>query len=320
MRRLILIAAITLPACKPDLGSPASLISGLRVLAVRASPPEAPPGGPDAGIIYDLLAVTPDGTLVGLQPAWAYCMAPTPPSENNLVSPLCLGPSAQLKPIAQAGPEGMAQLPSTTCQLFGPLTPPPVGDAGPGRPPDPDGTGGFYQPVRVDLPLSDGGLLTSFGEERISCGLAGVTESVATGYATGYTPNQNPVLQGVTATIGGGSAQPLLAPDAGAGFSIPAGSEVTLAASWPDGTAESFPALDPVSRMLVTQTENLITSWFVTAGSMALDEVEVPGTDTSTTASNQWTAPTTSGPVHLWVVLRDSRGGVDFGEFLVMVQ
>jgi len=317
MRRSILMAVITLAACKPDLGPPASLISGLRVLAVRANPPEAPPSGPDAGVLYELLAVTPGGTVIGPQPAWAYCLAPTPPSENNLVSPLCLGPNAQHAPIAQAG---LAQLPSSTCQLFGPLTPPPIGDAGPGRPPDPDVTGGYYQPVRVDLPLNDGGLLTSFGEERIYCGLAGVTEAVASGYATGYTMNHNPVLQGVTAAVAGGSAQALLAHDGGSGLSVPAGASVTFAAGWPTGTAESFPALDPVSRLLVTQTENLITSWFVTGGAMALDEVEVPGTDTATSASNQWTAPTTSGPVHLWVVLRDSRGGVDFGEFLVMVE
>ncbi len=95
---------------------------------------------------------------------------------------------------------------------------------------------------------------------------------------------------------------------------------MTLTASWSASSAESFPVFDQVSRQLVTQRENLITSWFVTGGAMALDEVEVPGTDTSTTASNQWTAPTASGPVHLWVVLRDSRGGVDYGEFLVTVQ
>ncbi len=136
----------------------------------------------------------------------------------------------------------------------------------------------------------------------------------------GYTPNQNPVLQGVTATVAGGSAQALVAPDGGSGVSIPAGSAVTFTASWPASSAESFPVLDPVSRILVTQRENLITSWFVTGGAMALDEVEVPGTTPATPATNQWTAPTTAGPVHLWVVLRDSRGGVDFGEFLITVQ
>ena len=33
------------------------------------------------------------------------------------------------------------------------------------------------------------------------------------------------------------------------------------------------------------------------------------------TADNVWVAPSAAGPVHLWLVLRDSRGGVDFAEY-----
>ena len=32
----------------------------------------------------------------------------------------------------------------------------------------------------------------------------------------------------------------------------------------------------------------------------------------TTFTQNVWTAPTTPGPVYLWTVLRDDRGGVDF--------
>jgi hypothetical protein len=264
------------------------------------------------------LAVTPNGDVPSPEIDWSYCVAPNPPANNNLVSPACLGPNAQLSEIGSVGPNGVAPVPSDSCSVFGPF-PPARTDAGAGRPPDPDGTGGYYQPVEAVLVLADGGDITAFGEERIQCGLPNVTIAVADGFEA-YTLNQNPVLAGVNATIGAGSAQALLAPDGGSGVSVPSGASVTLTASWPASSAESFPVLDPVSRVLVTQTENLITSWFVTGGAMALDEVEVPGTNPATTASNQWTAPTTSGPVHLWVVLRDSRGGVDYGEFLVTVQ
>jgi hypothetical protein len=315
---LLLSAAAAALACKPNLGPPGSLVTGLRILAVRGDPPEVRPGGVDGGIAYDLLVVTPDGTVTSPQVAWSYCLAPTPPSDNDLVSPTCLGPDADLQPISAGTPDGFAPVPADSCSVFGPFPPAPS-DAGAGRPPDPDGTGGFYQPVRADLALSDGGSVTNFGEERIQCGLPNVTIAVATAYQS-YTLNQNPVLSGVSAAVGSQPAVALAAPDAGAGPSIPAGATVTFTVSWPDSSAESFPVFDQVLREIVTQRENLISSWFVTGGALDLDEVEVAGTETSTTASNQWTAPTTSGPVHLWVVLRDSRGGVDFGEFLVTVQ
>jgi hypothetical protein len=347
MRRTVLVGAIFVAACKPDLGPPASLITGTRLLAVRATPPEVRPGTPDSGVVYQLLAVTPAGDVPAPQIEWSFCVAPTPPAENNLVSSECLGPNAQLEAIASlgpdGGPDGTASVPDDACSVFGPF-PPARTDAGAGRPPDPDGTGGYYQPVRVDLELGklgklgdggtgpgklgDGGtgpgepgdgILTTFGEERIQCGLPNVTVDVANGFKA-YTLNQNPVLDGVAASVNGGVTQPLEGSDAGAGLPIPAGATVTFAASWPAESAESFPVFDQQSRTLVTQRENLITSWFVTAGAMALDEVEVAGTDSSTSASNQWTAPATAGTVHLWVVLRDSRGGVDFGEFLLDVQ
>jgi hypothetical protein len=315
----LLIAAVCgALACKPNLGPPGSLITGLRVLAIRGDPPEVRPGGVDGGIEYDLLAVTPDGTIIEPQVTWSYCLAPTPPADNDLVSQTCLGPNADLLAISSGSSDGFAPVPENSCSVFGPFPPAPS-DAGAGRPPDPDGTGGYYQPVRADLALSDGGVVTSFGEERIQCGLPNVTIAVATAYQS-YTLNQNPVLTGVSAAVGGQASVPLAAPDAGPGPSISAGTSVTFTASWPDSSAESFPVFDQVQRQVVTQRENLISSWFVTGGALDLDEVEVAGTDTSTTASNQWTAPTTSGPVHLWVILRDSRGGVDFGEFVVTVQ
>jgi hypothetical protein len=38
-----------------------------------------------------------------------------------------------------------------------------------------------------------------------------------------------------------------------------------------------------------------------------------------TTTDNAWTAPKDPAMVTMWVVLRDSRGGVDWRQFTVMV-
>ena len=34
---------------------------------------------------------------------------------------------------------------------------------------------------------------------------------------------------------------------------------------------------------------------------------------------NNWRAPAAAGPVHLWVVLQDSRGGLEFAAYVVDV-
>jgi len=47
-------------ACKPDLGAPQSLVSELRVLAVKGEPAEGRPGD---SVTYSLLVAGPDGTL-----------------------------------------------------------------------------------------------------------------------------------------------------------------------------------------------------------------------------------------------------------------
>jgi len=70
---------------------------------------------------------------------------------------------------------------------------------------------------------------------------------------------------------------------------------------------------------LVPHRESMRVSWFASAGSF---EHEVTGRDEgdlATTTDNSWSAPATAGPVHLWIVLRDSRGGVDFAAYELQV-
>ena len=81
----------------------------------------------------------------------------------------------------------------------------------PGRPADPDPTGGYYQPVRLILPTSGTPILVA-EESRILCGLPGATAPVLTQFHTEYQANTNPVLAGLEVVSGGATAS--LPPDA----------------------------------------------------------------------------------------------------------
>ena len=58
-------------------------------------------------------------------------------------------------------------------------------------------------------------------------------------------------------------------------------------------------------------------AWYSTDGAFDTESTGRAETDPATTTSNGWSAPSTAAtePVHLWVVLRDSRGGVDFAAY-----
>ena len=96
---------------------------------------------------------------------------------------------------------------------------------------------------------------------------------------------------------------------------MPPGAHVTLEASWSADAAETFPVYDIRSVTLSPQREALRVSWFATSGAFDHDVSGRTADDPALTADNVWVAPSTAGPAHLWLVLRDSRGGVDFAEY-----
>jgi hypothetical protein len=291
-------------ACKPDLGAPPSQITGPRVLAIRGAPPEAKPN--DATVAYDALIVDVDGTVTSPDLGWAMCNAPHPPAESNIVSDACLS-----IPDDATGTTFSAPLPGEACMNFGPVP------SAPGaRPSDPDTTGGYYQPVRL-VWHSTGGDQLAVALERIQCSLGYIASTDVSGaYDTMYTPNNNPKLAAVTLDPGG-SAVPLFSGSGGgaqAAGTVSAGQIVTLEASWDPSSRETFPVYDLVSHQLVMQAESLRLSWFTSGGELQHDRTGRSDTETDSFTDNVWTAPTVAGPVHFWFVLRDSRGGVDFGE------
>src|SRR5262249_44281457 len=159
-----------------------------------------------------------DGTITTPDAAWGFCIAPKPLTENNVVADACLGQDA-IAPITP-GPSTSAATPADACSRFGPDVPPSMPGQPPLRPRDPDITGGYYQPLVVQL-----GSDTTFGLERITCNLANAPVDVSIEYRMRYVANQNPLLQ------------PLSLP-----ATVARGATIEIAASW--DAPETFPVFD----------------------------------------------------------------------------
>jgi hypothetical protein len=71
--------------------------------------------------------------------------------------------------------------------------------------------------------------------------------------------------------------------------------------------------------MLVQHTETMRVSWFASDGSFVHDHTGIDETETDNFTNNDWTAPSAAETVYLWLVLRDSRGGVDFSSYQLTV-
>src|SRR5262249_14905430 len=126
MRRALLIAAACLgAACTQHPDTPVSFVEGLRVLAIRAEPPEVPAGATSQ---VTILAVDTDGRPIDV--AWRRCLVA--PRAGEAVNPACgrVETGADLQPLGS----GM------TIPVLMPAVAP--GDLG-----QPDATNGVYLPV-----------------------------------------------------------------------------------------------------------------------------------------------------------------------------
>lgn len=270
MKRLV----ITLVACNSPLDQRLAIVREPRVLAVASEPAEVVPG---ASVMYSALVASPDGP-VAAAPGWALCTAPKPPTEDNAVSDACLATGVDLG----SGATVAATVPDDACILFGPDVP-----GGGFRPRDPDPTGGFYQPVRVEAQGAD----LAFGFTRIECKLGGAPAEVAHDYLTMYVANRNPTLLPT-------ELAPAPAPDR----------DVVLTVSWPADAVESYLYYDPQRQVLVTRREAMHVAFFATGGRFPVDALAIGEDDPATSVQTMWHTPA-AGPAWLWIVLRDSRGG-----------
>jgi hypothetical protein len=282
--------------CVPSLGPGDSLVTSTRILAVRADPAEAAPG---ASVTFTAFVAGSGGTVTSAGIDWSFCTAPKPLTEDNVVSNACLDSSSLV--AAGVGPTATAMTPSDGCSVFGPD----IASTG-FRPRDPDGTGGYYQPLRADLARAD----SAFELARIHCDLANADAAAASAFAAAYQLNTNPQLLPLTATVAG-------APTALTG--IPSGARVTLEASWPDASAETFAYFDAATQGVTVQRESMQVAWYSSGGALDTESTGRASGDSVTTSDDGWSAPSVAGTVHLWIVLRDSRGGVDFAEYDLVV-
>jgi len=289
------LSAITFTACRPEFEDDYWRIDSPRVLAVRSEPAEARPG-----TLLTFTAFLAGPAIASELPVWNFCTAPKPLPENNAVSRECLG-SAELV-SAGLGLSIEAETPAAGCTLFGPNSAP-----GGFRPRDPDISGGYYQPLRLDLAGSE----PTFHLQRISCELADAASDTAMQFGLSYVTNNNPHLSPIAASIAG---RPVALTE------IPVGARITLTSSWAASDAESYAYYDRAQQVLTSKREAMRVSWYTNAGRLHTQSTGRAEDDLELTAQNHWTAPERPGTFALWVVLRDSRGGVDFAAYTLGVQ
>lgn len=281
MRRAILLL---LAACDEALDQRLSIVEDTRILAIVAEPAEVRPGDP---VTYGALIASPDGPI--RDPAtWSYCIAGKPPTEDNVVAPPCLGEESII-PLG-ASLIVSAAIPDDACRVFGPEAP----DVG-YRPRDPDPSGGYFQPIRADYADA-----RAFGLSRITCILPDAPAEIAHRYQLEYAANVAPGILPLQIFDG----DRMVERDA-----VPANTTLRFVAGWPPDAAESYLYYDRATATLVTRRESLRVSWYATGGSFAVDASGIAEGAEATSVETTYRSPA-AGTTWVWLVLRDSRGGL----------
>jgi hypothetical protein len=334
-----LLPALLLAACAAPLDDNSALIVDERLLAVVARPAEVAPGATQS---LTGLWAGPDGLQADAALGWGVCRRPKPLAELGPASPDCLeAESASLDPLAD-GPTATLVVPEDACSLFGPNPPPPVEGEEPGRPADPDITGGFYQPVAVFGPgAQEGEAAAGIASTRLRCGLANVSQETYIAWNEGYHDNLAPEIEALELRVDGDPVPVQREGDA-ATATVPAGAAVALELRWPecpleaacgDGVcsggetaaacaedcgatgdrcagAEAYVVQVPGTDALELAREAVSVAWFTTGGALDAPRAGRAEDDAARTVEGRWTAPSSPGDELLVAVLRDSRGGI----------
>lgn len=303
--------------CVPAVDDDLSLVESSRVLAVLAEPPEAAEGES-----VSLTALVAPSEAAGDEVSYAACLERKPLSELGPVSPSCLrgGSSESLRSFG-SGPSVQATIDRGACSSFGPRRPTAEAGQPAGRPVDPDPTGGFYQPIVASLP----GQLGVLGAVRLDCGLPGADRDLVVEYNGRHRINQNPAIDRLERRDDEGWVEVSRRGEESEDVVVALSTQLSLRVSWascgPDEActgAETYVLFDSGAGVLVEQTEALFASWYATAG--VFHDYRTGASPGAGAAENLWLAPGEPGPVDLWVVLRDGRGGVSFGSYRVVVR
>jgi hypothetical protein len=317
-----------------------SVVSEPRVLAVRATPAEAAPMG---NVSYEALWVDADGPVIDAPLTFHQCLARKPLAELGPVSQECLRSESEDLVLLGTGVEAQGSIVTNACELFGPTPPTPEPGEPPGRPVDADTTGGYSLPLRVTGP----GVSPVFFEQRIRCPLPGAGQLQSAELTRRYRRNENPEIERVELVHENGDAVDL---DVNAPTDVSRGERVTLRVHWPacpieaecgDGVCsegedrfscrvdciqekgckgkEAYVFFDPQSREIVERSEAIRVAWFTSDGRLQEERTGVEEASDALDSENTFTAPGASGDVNLWIVLRDSRGGVGWQQLQLHV-
>jgi hypothetical protein len=290
MRALALLSLVAC-GCFGTSFDPPSYVTGLRVLAIKADPPEIPPGH-TATITPLVVDTAGDAFTIN----WAACLES--PVAGQTINPDCIKneTASYVQPLG-SGASVRVEMPMVSPFSLG----------------LPDSSNGLYLPLRAEV--------TTAAEE--------VTATYRLRYALGMPPNRNPTLSGVFRIPPGYDGG--VNPDGGADSDEPeplddtnplvvhAGDTVTLRATFTDDSAETYTVYDgdPATPARST-TEILSISWFATAGTFNEDTTGGSQTDTVLTLDKH--LPTSGSAIDLWVVGRDERGGTDWVHHLLQFE
>lgn len=277
--RALLLLTLLCSACG-DGFPPASFVDGLRLLGMRADPPEAAPG---QTVALTAWAVDTQQRAINLQ--WAACLAPPDPGMGTINNDClttdmstfltALGSGAMISTVVPAVP-ATALLP-------------------------PDITGGQYLPIRLSVTAQSD---DDSGVYRLR--LKGT-----------MAPNHNPTLASVDViTESNGKVITRQSLDATTPLTIHSGETLILRAEFTSDSAEAYQALNGDGTLRST-TETLTAQWFSTGGSL---DNETSGADVDETFRTNKRLPPPGTVIDLWVVAHDERGGSDMMHRQLLLQ
>jgi hypothetical protein len=277
--RFLLPLLVLLAGCGSDF-TPASLVTGLRLLVARAEPPEAAPGDS-----VQLTAYAVDTHQRSIAIAWAACLAPPVPGMGTINSEcLTTDMGATLIPLG-TGATITTNVPTVPPSVLLP----------------PDITGGQYLPIRLQV--------TAQSDDD---------DSVYRLRLAGTLPrNQNPSLQSIdviTEDKGNIVARQSLPADKP--FVIVANQQLILRAEFTSDSAEHYMVFnsDGTTR---DATETLTAQWYASGGRL---DNETSGADVDETFSADKYLPPPGTVIDLWVAGHDERGGSDLMHRQLLLQ
>jgi hypothetical protein len=350
---LSLLAVLTLAGgCADEVPSP-SLVEDLRVLAIAAEPPEllldrgrAPEEGPLA-VTFRALVLDPRGGTMAYD--WQFCPVESSQTCGDFAERRKQAP-AELQPLLDAA---RAQAMSGQVAGEGGAAGIPSGGAGVGEFPVPVDPALFgYHLASSGLGLGNGAWASAVlrlqaggesltAQKRVVLNARDLAQWNPELAAFGWqicpqapelalpgclplrprTANQNPVITGFEVARGTAATVPFVALDGP--LVVAPGEQLRLRPVLAPGAEESFQTIESSLQtdqlVVVDHSEEIITSWFATAGE--LDSAQTARQLTKT-LDDTFTAPMQPPPggrLLIHVVARDQRGGVGWSGVEVLV-